>query len=63
MEKVRFTIRFIFLLAALPVIMFAELTREDKGTVEQKPTLAEKVSKHNEVAMLNYHSPFMQAVL
>lgn len=61
MEKLRFTLRFIVLLAALPVIMFAELTRKDKVTTEQKHK-AEKASVvTNDEAILN-HSPFMQAV-
>jgi hypothetical protein len=63
MEKLRFTIRFIIILATLPVIMFIELTRDDKGTIEQKQPTAEKVSKQENIAMLNYHSPFMQAIL
>lgn len=63
MEKLRFTIRFIVLLVAFPVVMFTELTREDKVTKEQKPATAEKVSeKPSDVALLSYNSPFMQAV-
>ena len=38
MEKLKFTIRFIVILSALPVIMFTELTRTEKGTTEQKQT-------------------------
>lgn len=63
MEKLRFTLRFIILLGALPVIMFTELTREEKGTTEQKQAIVEKSSKKNEVAVVSYHSPFMQAIL
>jgi len=63
MEKLRFTIRFIIILATLPVIMFTELTRDDKGTTEQKHNTVEKVAeKTSDVALLSYHSPFMQAV-
>ena len=62
MEKLRFTFRFIILLAALPVIMFTELTRNEKTNNEQKQNTAEKVSAvKTEAAMIN-HSPFMQAV-
>jgi len=35
MEKLKFTIRVFALLLALPVVMFAELTRED--SVDKKP--------------------------
>ena len=63
MEKLRFTIRFIIILAALPVIMFTELTRQDTGTSEQKQHTAQEVSKKDDVAMVNYHSPFLQAIL
>jgi len=62
MEKSRFTIRFIILLASFPVLMFSELTRTDKGT-DQKQTTVEKISKKNDVAAISYHSPFMQAIL
>jgi hypothetical protein len=63
MEKSRFTMRFIILLASFPVLMFSELTREDKGTTEQKQTTVETISKKNDVAAISYHSPFMQAIL
>jgi hypothetical protein len=62
MEKSRFTIRFIILLASFPVLMFSELTRNDNGT-DQKQTTVEKISKKNDVAAISYHSPFMQAIL
>ena len=61
MEKLRFTIRFIAILAALPVIMFTELTRTENGTTEQKHI--EKVSvETNQPATLSYASFFSQAV-
>ncbi|HEV8284595.1 MAG TPA: hypothetical protein VGQ09_09800 [Chitinophagaceae bacterium] len=64
MEKLKFTVRCIVLLAALPVIMFVELTRGDKVTNEQNQKTAEKISvKTNEVAMIGYTSPFLQAVI
>jgi len=63
MEKLRFTIRFIIILAALPVIMFTELTRQDNGTSQQKQNTSREVSKKDDVAMVNYHSPFLQAIL
>jgi len=63
MEKLRFTFRFIILLVALPVVMFTELTRSDKGTVSHKQNATEKAAAaKSDDAMLN-HSPFMQAVL
>jgi hypothetical protein len=48
---------------AIPVVMYAELTRNDQANVEQKQNTVEKVSslKTDEAAALN-HSPFMQAV-
>jgi hypothetical protein len=63
MEKSRFTIRFIILLASFPALMFSELTRENKGTTDQKQTTVEKISQKNDVAAISYHSPFMQAIL
>ena len=63
MEKLRFTIRFIIILAALPVIMFTELTRDEKGTNEQKQTKTEQVSvKTSNADMLGYASFAMQVV-
>jgi hypothetical protein len=62
MEKLKFTIRFIVILVALPVIMFTELTRTEKGTTEQKRDM-EKVSvEANQPAALSYASFFLQAV-
>jgi hypothetical protein len=63
MEKSRFTIRFIVLLASFPALMFSELTREDKGSTEQKQNTVKNISKKNDVATISYHSPFMQAIL
>jgi hypothetical protein len=63
MEKSRFTIRFIILLASFPALIFTELTRDDKGTTEQKQNTVETISKKNDVAAISYHSPFMQAIL
>lgn len=62
MEKLRFTIRFIAILAALPVIMFTELTKNEKGTPEPKHDM-EKVSvETNQPATLSYATFFSQAV-
>jgi hypothetical protein len=62
MEKLKFTIRFISILVALPVIMFTELTRTEKGTTEKKHD-TEKVSvETNQPASLSYASFFSQAV-
>jgi chemotaxis response regulator CheB len=63
MEKLKFTIRFIVMLAAIPVIMFSELTRKDKGNSEVKHEL-EKVSveTNKNSNMLSYTSYFLQAV-
>jgi len=63
MEKSRFTIRFIILLASFPALMFSELTRVDKGTTDQKQNTVEKISKKSDVAAISYHSPFVQAIL
>jgi len=63
MEKLRFTIRFILILISFPVIMFTELTRNEKGTREPKQNTPEKVSaKTGEANMLSYTSFEMQAV-
>ena len=63
MEKLKFTIRFIAILVALPVIMFTELTRTEKGSTEQKKHDMEKVSTEtNQPATLSYTSFFLQAV-
>ena len=62
MEKLNFTIRFIVILVALPVIMFTELTRTEKGKTEQKHE-TEKVSvEMHQPATLSYASFFSQAV-
>lgn len=62
MEKLKFTIRFIVILAALPVIMFTELTRTEKAPTEQKQNM-EKVSvETNQPSTLSYASFFFQAV-
>jgi len=62
MEKLRFTIRFIAILFTLPVIMFTELTRTEKGTTEQRQDI-EKVSvETNQPATLSYAYFFLQAV-
>jgi chemotaxis response regulator CheB len=62
MEKLKFTIRFIVTLAAIPVIMFSELTRTEKGTTEQKHEM-EKVSvETHQPVTLSYASFFLQAV-
>jgi hypothetical protein len=57
----RFAFRFVILLAAVPVIMFTELTRKEKGTVEQKHNVEKVIASQTDEAMLN-NSPFMQAV-
>ena len=63
MEKLRFAIRFITILVAFPVIMFTELTRDEKGTNEQKQTKTEQVSvKTGAADMLGYTSFAMQVV-
>jgi hypothetical protein len=63
MEKLRFTIRFIAILVAFPVIMFAELTRDEKGTNEQRQIKTEQVSVKTSAAdMLGYTSLAMQVV-
>jgi len=60
MEKIKFALRFVVLLAAVPVIMFTELTRKE-GNSEPKRQAVENVVAKADEAMLN-HSPFMQAV-
>lgn len=62
MEKLKFTIRFIAILVALPVIMFTELTRSEKGTTEQKHQLEKVSAETNQPATLSYASFFSQAV-
>jgi hypothetical protein len=62
MEKLRFTFRCIIILIAFPVVMYAELTRDEKVNVEQKQTTAEKVTSLNTNEAALNHSLFMQAV-
>jgi hypothetical protein len=63
MEKLKFTIRFIVILVALPVIMFTELTRTEKGNNRSKSETWQKVSvEANQPAALSYASFFLQAV-
>jgi len=57
----RFAFRFVILLAAVPVVMFTELTRKEKATVEQKHNVEKVIASQTDEAMLN-NSPFMQAV-
>jgi len=57
----RFAFRFVILLAAVPVIMFTELTRKEKATVEHKHNVEKVIASQTDEAMLN-NSPFMQAV-
>jgi hypothetical protein len=61
MEKLSFTIRFIVLLVAFPVIMYTELTRPETKVTEQRQNIAVKSSAKNDAAMLD-HFPLTQAV-
>jgi hypothetical protein len=62
MEELKFTIRFIVILFTLPVIMFTELTRTEKGTTEQKQDMEKVSAETNHPATLSYASFFLQAV-
>jgi len=62
MEKLKFTIRFIVILVALPVVMFTELTRTEKVTKEQKQDMEKVSAETNQSATLSYTSFFLQAV-
>jgi len=62
MEKLKFTIRFIVILVALPVVMFTELTRTEKVTKEQKHDMEKVSAETNQSATLSYTSFFLQAV-
>ena len=62
MEKLRFTIRFITILVAFPVIMFTELTRNEKGTNEQTQNTTEQAAKKGDANMLSYTSFATQVV-
>ena len=49
MEKLTFIMRCLIIMAAFPVIMYADLTRDENKTVEQKQNEAGKVmSKGND---------------
>ena len=63
MEKLKFTIRFVIILAALPVIMFTELTRNEKGASEQRQNEKVSVGTNDNSAALSYTSFFTQAVV
>ncbi len=62
MEKLKFTIRVFALLLALPVVMFAELTRKD--SVNKKPTqvIEAKTQNASDNAELVCQFPVLQAV-
>jgi hypothetical protein len=62
MEKLKFTIRFIAILVAFPVIMFTELTRTEKETTEQKHDMEKVSAETSQPATLSYTSFFLQAV-
>ena len=62
MEKLKFTIRFIVILVALPVVMFTELTRTEKVTKEQKHDMEKVSAETTQPATLSYTSFFLQAV-
>ena len=63
MEKLRFAIRFISILVAFPVIMYTELTRNEKGTNEQTQNTTEQASaKKGDANMLSYTSFATQVV-
>ena len=58
MEKLGFTLRFVVLLAALPAIMFIELTRTDKTISRDKQNTQELKTDEAMVGQLSV----MQAV-
>ncbi|HEY0434800.1 MAG TPA: hypothetical protein VGC95_13080 [Chitinophagaceae bacterium] len=62
MEKLRFAIKFVVLLAALPVIMFTELTRKDKVPSQPLHNQVEKTSVAADAQAVANHSSFLQAV-
>jgi hypothetical protein len=62
MEKLKFTIRFVAILVAFPVIMFTELTRTDKGNTGHKQEMEKVSAETNQPATLSYASFFSQAV-
>jgi len=63
MEKLKFAIRCITILAAFPVIMYTELTRDEKAGTEQKQNTVQKFSaKDNDQALLSSNFLSMQAV-
>ncbi len=57
MEKLKFSIRFFALLLALPVVMFAELTREDSVKKEQKQVHAITSQNASDNSELVYRFP------
>lgn len=61
MGKFRFTIRFFAILLALPVLMFAELTREDATIKERKNAIEVKSSNASVNANLVCLFPLLQA--
>ena len=61
MEKIKFTLRFVILLATVPVIMFTELTRKDGNFEPKRHSVENATTAKADEAMLN-HSSFTQAV-
>jgi hypothetical protein len=62
MEKLKFTIRVFALLLALPVVMFAELTREDSVNKKPKQVIEAKTQNASNNSELVCQFSVMQAV-
>ena len=61
MEKLRFTIRFFAILLSLPVVMFAELTREDSVSQQPKHVIEAKTQQPSYNSELVCQFPLLQA--
>jgi hypothetical protein len=63
MEKLKFTIKCMVILAAFPAIMYTELTRDEKANTELKQNTVERSSaKNNNDALFSCSFFAMQAV-
>ena len=62
MEKLKFTIRVFALLLALPVFMFAELTREDSVNKKPGQVIEAKTQNASDNSELVCQFPVLQAV-
>ncbi len=60
MEKIRFAVLCMVMLAAIPVLMFAELNRKDTRNIEQKEELMQTASSNEKQSTAIAFSPMLR---